>query len=176
MASNQIENDVNLYVSVRSDQENRHLAVLHIHTGECIQIQRKACELSELLSNQLDTLGDTEGIPDLYVFDVSLDVMLKLKEFMELYVEKPMKNIEKPLKDTIMKILESEDERYRVYLESILDEENQYDMLKKVINASHYMNVKPLLELCSATFASIIKQNPNPDTIRSIMGIRESSA
>jgi len=160
MASNQIENDVNLY----------------IHTGECIKIQRNACELSELLSNQLDTLGDTEGIPDLYVFDVSLEIMLKLKEFMELYVEKPMRTIEKPLQDTIMKILESEDERYQVYLESILDEEHQYDILKKVIHASHYMNVKPLLELCSATFASIIKQNPNPEMIRSIMGTCESSA
>jgi hypothetical protein len=158
-----------------SNQEEMNVNV-HIHTGECIQMSRKACVLSELFANQLDTLGDTECIPDLYVFDISLELMEKLKEFMELYVEVPMKKIEKPLKGTIMKILENEDSRYRIYLESIMDTEHHYDTLKKVINASHYMNVKPLLELCSATFASIIKENPNPETIRSIMGVHETSS
>jgi len=129
--------------------------------GESFTISRQQAELSELLKPFIVEGGGGGGEP-VPVPDVSSKVIKYIIQFMENYVTDPMKEIEKPLKSTIMK--EVVQEWYAEFVEGA-----DKDMFELILGAN-FMDIKPLLELTCAYTASKIK-GKSPEEIRKIFDV-----
>lgn len=127
--------------------------------GESFTISRQQAELSELLKPFIAEDSGGEPVP---VPDVSSKILKYILQFMENYVADPMKEIEKPLKSTIMK--EVVQEWYAEFVEGA-----DKDMFELILGAN-FMDIKPLLELTCAYTASKIK-GKSPEEIRKIFDV-----
>lgn len=136
--------------------ENYSITILS-KEGEPFIVTKQQAELSELLKPFIAEGGDPVPVPD-----VSSKVIKYIIQFMENYVSDPMKEIEKPLKSTIMK--EVVQEWYADFVESA-----DKDMFELILGAN-FMDIKPLLELTCAYTASKIK-GKSPEEIRKIFDV-----
>jgi S-phase kinase-associated protein 1 len=127
--------------------------------GDSFTITRQQAELSELLKPFIAEGSGDEPVP---VPDVSSKVIKYIIQFMENYVADPMKDIEKPLKSTVMK--EVVQEWYAEFVEGA-----DKDMFELILGAN-FMDIKPLLELTCAYTASKIK-GKSPEEIRKIFDV-----
>ena len=127
--------------------------------GDSFTITRQQAELSELLKPFIAEGSGDEPVP---VPDVSSKVIKYIIQFMESYVADPMKDIEKPLKSTVMK--EVVQEWYAEFVEGA-----DKDMFELILGAN-FMDIKPLLELTCAYTASKIK-GKSPEEIRKIFDV-----
>lgn len=90
------------------------------------------------------------------------DILGKVIEFMEHHAISPMKEIEKPLKSADLS--ELVDSWYSDFVNI------EQDTLFDILLAANYMDVHPLLDLCSAKVASMIK-GKTAEQIREDFGI-----
>ena len=88
--------------------------------------------------------------------------MKKIVEYLEHYKNEEPKEIERPLPSS--KFEECVDKWDFDYIDICLDE------IFEIINASNYLNIKPLLELASAKMASLMK-GKTTEEIKKLFGI-----
>jgi len=142
----------------KTKMEDSNVTILS-KEGDSFTITRQQAELSELLKPFIAEGSGDEPVP---VPDVSSKVIKYIIQFMENYVADPMKDIEKPLKSTIMK--EVVQEWYAEFVEGA-----DKDMFELILGAN-FMDIKPLLELTCAYTASKIK-GKSPEEIRKIFDV-----
>ena len=94
---------------------------------------------------------------------VSTETLKQIIDFINLYSYSPMKEIEKPLKSSVLADLVG------VYFAKIVDEPTQEELFK-LTNAANFMNIPPLLALCCAKVATMIKSQ-SPEQIRKMFGV-----
>merc|ERR1719373_837885 len=109
----------------------------------------------------MDEDGD-EDVSEIPLPNVKATVLSKVIEFCTHHREEPMAEIEKPLKSNIMSEVVQKWYAEFVNVEQVL--------LFELILAANYMDIKPLLDLSSATVASMIK-GKTPDEIRTAFNI-----
>ncbi len=105
-------------------------------------------------------------IPNSTVFE-------RIVEFMENYHTDQMKDIPKPLGDnTVEKFFKSKGQPF--YSDFVKKMEPA--LLHDVTEASSCLGIEHLTELCAATYASIIKENPDPRRLAELLNIELPSS
>jgi S-phase kinase-associated protein 1 len=102
-------------------------------------------------------VADSSGNLELPVAQAKSEVLSKVLEFCNHYVEEPMNEIEKPLRSANMHEVVQD-----WYADFVIIEK---EVLFELILAANYMDIKPLLDLTCATVASMIK-GKTPEEIR----------
>ena len=140
--------------------------------GDQFEVDKKVVMMSELVKVMLGgseeeenkSTGSSEGDNEIPLPNVKTNVLAKVIEFCKHHVDKPMADIEKPLKDNDMKnVVEAWDAEFV---------EVDQELLFELILAANYMDIKPLLDLTCAKVASMIK-GKTPDEIRKTFNITE---
>ena len=114
--------------------------------GKEIEISKKAASRSGLLKGIIEDFPDNTEFP---VNQVNGTILEKVKEYLVHYKDEEPPKMEVPLKSTDFKQCVSEWD-YNYLGEDI-------DLIFNLINASNYMDIKPLLEISSAKLGSKIK-------------------
>ena len=127
--------------------------------GDRYEVDVDVCRLSELANTML---GDEEGTVEIPLPNVKNSVLIKVIEFIKHYKLEPMNEIEAPLKSANMHELVQEWYAHFV----AVDQELIFDL----VMAANYMDIKPLLNLTTATVASMIK-GKSPEEIRQTFNI-----
>ena len=100
-------------------------------------------------------------------------VFEKILQFMEKNHSDPMKDIPKPLGDTtVHKFFASKNQTF--YSDFV--KEMEPALLHDVTEASSCLNIEALTELCAATYATIIKENPDPRRLAQLLNIELPSS
>lgn len=132
--------------------------------GQKFSVQTNHLIISKLILVMLDGADiDDDDDDDLPIPGVKSKDFEKVVEFMKLYKENPMKEIEKPLRSNNLKDIVQE-----CYADLINIEEEEE--LFSLIMASNYLDIQPLLNLGCAKVASMIK-GKSPEEIRKIFDI-----
>ena len=137
--------------------------------GTEFQVNSKLLSQSTIMKKTFfDEAGNLTGddsplqiIPNSTVFE-------KIIEFMTQYQSDPMKDIPKPLGDTtVHKFFTSRNQTFYSDFVKKMDPA----LLHDVTEASSCLNIEPLTELCAATYATIIKENPDPRRLAQLLNI-----
>lgn len=130
--------------------------------GQQFSVQTNHLIISKLIFVMLDE-SDIDAEDNIPVPAVNSKNFEKIVEFMKMYHENPMKEIEKPLRSNNLKDIVQE-----CYADLINIEEEEE--LFSLIMASNYLDIQPLLNLGCAKVASMIK-GKSPEEIRKIFDI-----
>ena len=128
-------------------EDKKKILILISQEGEKEEISEKAANRSKLIQIMREINPDCIEIP----LSLKINILKKIKEFLEHYENEDPIEIERPLPSNDFKLYVNEwDYNYTdVDIHTIMD----------LIVAANYMDIKELLELWSAKFASIMKRN-----------------
>ena len=133
--------------------------------GEKFNVEIKYLLLSKFLSTMIgDCEDDDDEDEDLPIPSVDSKHFEKIIDFMKMYHENQMAEIEKPLRSNNLKDIVGEN-----YAEFINIEE---EFLFSLIMKANYLDIQPLLNLGCAKVASMIK-GKSPEEIRKIFDIQD---
>ena len=121
-------------------------------------------EMSVLIKTMIDDDDANQEIP---LPNVDYEILESVIDFCELYDSNPFDEIEKPIKSANMEEIVSKE--HADFLGTVVIDGDK-EKLFKLILAANYLDIKPLLDLCCAKVASMIK-GKNPDEIRSEFNI-----
>jgi S-phase kinase-associated protein 1 len=127
--------------------------------GQTFVVDADAIFMSQLIKDMVE--DNEDEVPRIPVPNVESKVLAKVIEYCEYHHDKPIEEIEKPLKGNIDDLICDWDKKF-------LNVEQQE--LIEIIMASNYLNIKSLLDLSCAKIASMIK-GKNPEQIREMFGI-----
>jgi len=127
--------------------------------GEKFEVLKKVAITSELVKTMAEGDKEENEIP---LPNVKSAVLRKVIEYMRYHVDQPSREIEKPLKSANMQEVVSQFDADFVDVDQ--------EVLFELILAANYMDVKPLLDLCCAKVASMIK-GKTPEAIRKTFNI-----
>lgn len=133
-------------------------------SGDEFIISRQSASLSGLLKETFEMDSDDEV--EIPLPNVDTAILAKVIEFMNYHVEHPMPEIEKPLRSANMDEVMAET-WYAEFAKALIPHQEK---LFELILASNYMEVTPLLNLTTATVASMIK-GKTPEEIRKTFNI-----
>ena len=125
--------------------------------GEQFEVPLDVATMSELVKTMYDSEQPEDEVQEMPLPNVKSSILAKVIEFVTHYQEKPMTEIEKPLKSSNMN--EVVQEWYADFVN--VDQE----ILFELILAANFMDIKPLLDLACATVASMVK-GKTPEEIR----------
>ncbi len=120
--------------------------ILKSSDGKIVEISKKSASKSELLNGMFSDFPDNTEFP---LNQVNGDILSKIKDYLEHYKDEEPQKIDLPLKSLDFKQCVSE------WDYNFLGENN--DILFDLVDASNYMDIKPLFELSSAKLGSKIK-------------------
>eukprot|EP01039_Chlorochromonas_danica_P000388 gene388-421_t len=125
--------------------------------GDEFKVSHKVASMSGLATTMI---GDDDGEDEKRVPlpNVKKEILSKVLEFCNHYQEEPMTEFVKPLQDSDLSMLI---QKFYVDFINSMDKENFYQLTL----AANYMDIKPLLDLCCAKVASLIK-GKTPEEIR----------
>jgi len=127
--------------------------------GEKFEVSKRIAVQSELVKTMAEGDKDEDNIP---LPNVKSSVLRKVVEYMRYHVDNVARDIEKPLKSANMSEVVSQWDADFVDVDQ--------EVLFELILAANYMDVKPLLDLCCAKVASMIK-GKTPEQIRKTFNI-----
>ncbi len=133
--------------------------VLVSQEGEKHSVPKKTAVQSELVKTMSEGDKEENEIP---LPNVKSSVLKKIIEYMKYHQDNPAREIEKPLKSANMSEVVSQWDADFVDVDQ--------EVLFELILAANYMDVKPLLDLCCAKVASMIK-GKTPEQIRRTFNI-----
>lgn len=125
--------------------------------GDTFEVPVDIATMSELVKTMFDPEQPEDEVQEIPLPNVKSSILSKVIEFLTHYKGEPMTEIEKPLKDSNMNAVVQE-----WYADFVNVEQ---EILFELILAANFMDVKPLLDLTSATVASMIK-GKTPEEIR----------
>lgn len=125
-----------------------------------VTIDSKSAERSFLLKNLLQDYTEDSDIP---MPDIKGDILKKCVEYMTHYKDTEPRDIPKPLPSP--NLLDVTDEWDVNYISGI-----DLDSVFDIINASNYLDLKPLFDLSCARIASIMK-GKTAEEIRNIFNL-----
>jgi S-phase kinase-associated protein 1 len=125
--------------------DNDSTLSINVKDNKTLIISKKVSKISGFL-NELD---DTEDSID--ILNIDLNILEKIYEFMTLYDINPMNSIVKPLKSS--NLLEAGiQSEYVDYIKSM-----DMHTFFHVCNSAYFLLIRPLLDLCNAHIATMIK-------------------
>jgi len=125
--------------------------------GESFDVTIVVAQMSNLVKEMLVEDGDSEDIQEIPLPNVKSAILAKVIEYCKHHVEEAMTEFDKPLAS------ENLHELVQEFYANFIDVEQE--MLFNLTLAANYLDIKPLLDLCSAKIASYIK-NKTPEQIR----------
>jgi S-phase kinase-associated protein 1 len=138
--------DKDVPMSLDLDDDAQDAVTIVSQDEQKFAVANKVAKMSELVRTMMDADSDAKEIP---LPNVKGQVLKKVVEYMVHHVDNPPKDIEKPLKSSIMS------EVVTRWDSDFVDVSQE--MLFELILAANYMDVKPLLDLTCAKVASMIK-------------------
>lgn len=124
--------------------------------GKEFQITKKASELSLLLKNAKEEMGEDDVIP----LEIEEKTLEKVIEYLKKWNGESASEIEKPLKSSILKEVTDE------WSSDFIDEMD-LEMLSNLTVAANFLEIVPLLDLCCAKLASMCKDKSEEDIFKS---------
>jgi S-phase kinase-associated protein 1 len=124
--------------------------------GKEFQITKKASELSLLLKNAKEEMGEDDVIP----LEIEEKTLEKVIEYLKKWNGESATEIEKPLKSSILKEVTDE------WSSDFIDEMD-LEMLSNLTVAANFLEIVPLLDLCCAKLASMCKDKSEEDIFKS---------
>lgn len=126
----------------------------------------KAQVIREILND-----SDATGV-ELPLADVDAETLALVLDYLKYHDEKPMRDIEKPLRTQIKDVLEPWD--YDYFTMKLLDggQEKKHKKLLDVLKAANFMIILPLRDLCCACVASML-MGKNEQEILDLFGVTE---
>ncbi len=110
-----------------------------------VEITEKAGEKSTLLKELFE--GYSDNMEDTLIPQTNGEILKKVAEYLNYYVDKEPRQIPKPLPS---EKLEEVTDKWDIDFINSIDLDNVFDL----INAANYFSIKPLLELACAKIAS----------------------
>lgn len=132
-------------------------------------VSRKTAEMSGLVRSLLQELGDADDtlIP---LPCLKQNLLKYVVDYLEYHAQYPPNPIERPLRRPIEEVICEWDYEF-LFTDLVKDgDENDHKLLVEMIMAANYLEVQPLVDLCSACMASIIK-GKQPDQLRDLFNI-----
>ena len=129
--------------------------------GQKFEISVKAAMRSQIMKESI--MGNNQEEIEFNANNINGDILKKVVEYLEHYENEEPKEIERPLPSLNFK--ECVDEWDYNFIDVDIN------TIFKIINASNYLNIPPLLELASAKMASIIK-GKTTEEVRQLFGIQ----
>ena len=129
--------------------------------GQKFEISVKAAMRSQIMKESI--MGNNQEEIEFNANNIEGDILKKVVEYLEHYENEEPKEIERPLPSLNFK--ECVDEWDYNFIDVDIN------TIFKIINASNYLNIPPLLELSSAKMASIIK-GKTTEEVRQLFGIQ----
>ena len=129
--------------------------------GQKFEISVKAAMRSQIMKESI--MGNNQEEIEFNANNIKGDILKKVVEYLEHYENEEPKEIERPLPSLNFK--ECVDEWDYNFIDVDIN------TIFKIINASNYLNIPPLLELSSAKMASIIK-GKTTEEVRQLFGIQ----
>ena len=126
-------------------------------------IDKKAAKRSGLLKNCIE---DDENFKELNLIEIDSKILKLIIEFLEHYKDSEPKLPQKPLKDSnVMQYLDEWSKKFfsKLNLEDIIS----------LINASNYMEIESLIQICCAIIASNMIDHP-VDEVQNVFGIENN--
>ena len=115
-------------------------------SGKAHKVKKSAVVLSNVIKTMIEYDTKEQEIP---LSTLNDDVLEKIVEFMEYHENVKFTEIEKPIKSTNIRDLVSDWDADFINVDKIL----LFDLLQ----ASNYLDIKELLDLCCAKIATMIK-------------------
>jgi S-phase kinase-associated protein 1 len=123
-------------------------------------LSKEAAASSDLLLTMME--GDPDA-SEVQLFHIESTIVRKVIDYLEYHRSVPPRSIEKPLPSTSMAdLVDAFDAAY-------IDVEQE--TLFQLLLAANYLHIRPLIALCCAKFASLIKHR-TVEQIRSTFGVR----
>jgi len=113
---------------------------------DSFEISKRTACMSSVIRVMIEFDNKETEIP---LKEVTSDVMKKIVEFMKYHEHVEMPEIQKPIQHTNMKYLTTEWDADFINVDN--------DLLFKLLSIANYLDIKPLLNLCSAKIATMIK-------------------
>lgn len=137
--------------------------ILESKDGSKFPITREEGMVSVLIREivEEDENEEEKTIPIMLVDGNILEIIV---EFIKYYNQNPLEDIQKPL------VSDNMDENVNDIWYSQYINKYELEQIFELVNGANYMDIKPLLNLCCAKIASIIKGN-TPEDIRRIFKI-----
>ena len=130
--------------------------------GDVREMPRSLAKMSELIRTMLPDDDEEEYDQEIPLPNVTTSIFDKVLVFLKEYSERPMKEIEKPIRSADMADLVEP-----FYVEFVCIPQHE---LFDLIMAANYLDIRPLLDLTCATVASMIK-GKSPEEIRRTFNI-----
>lgn len=131
------------------ETEDRDVKLVSLD-GDSFVVPLKVAKMSELVKTMMIDDDNSEEEKEIPLPNVKAATLAKVIEYCRHYIEEPMTEFEKPLKNAdLYKLVQ------QFYAKFIVEMNN--DDLFNLTLAANYMDIKPLLDLCSAKIASLIK-------------------
>ena len=140
--------------------------MVQLHTSDgIVEASRECLKLSKIISEMIqDEEGEDVVAP---LPNVNKATMQKVVEYLVMHQDKPVPEIQKPLKSSDLKLVLKEYPQDEVYISELMkDQPAFFDN----ILAANYLDIESLLELGCAALASILK-GKTPQEIRQHFGL-----
>ena len=141
--------------------EEENVVNLISKEGESFEVEVKAAKLSGIIALMADA-GDGD-LADVPLPNVSSKTLALVVDFMRHYEVEKMNTIAKPIKAANM--AEVVQTWYANFIEV------DHNTIFELILASNFMDIPPLLDLCGAVIAKMIKPLDSPEAIKTRLGI-----
>jgi len=140
-----------------------------------IEVFKDSIEVSKLIKSifeeeENEEENEEEDEQKVIPLDLNEDTFKKVIEFCDHYKNDPFSEIEKPLKSS--SLTGAVPKWYEDFILGISAEDPYKKKLAELICAANYLDISPLLELCSACYASMIK-GKTPEEIKKTFNIPE---
>ena len=152
-----------LNISIKDYMSYNNTIILFSAENEKFIIDKKAAKRSGLLKNCIE---DDENFKELNLIDIDSKFLKIIIEFLEHYKDSEPQLPQKPLKDSnVWQYLDEWSKKFfsKLNLEDIIS----------LINASNYMEIESLMQICCAIIASNMIDHP-VDEVQNVFGIENN--
>lgn len=130
----------------KKEPSEKYIYLIATQTSEKIKIRYSAVKLSILIKTMCE--GDIEAT-EFDIHNVAYHMLTKIVEYLEYHNGIPPAKIEKPLKSGDLKKAIPDKWDYE-----FINKFTKWSELCELLNAANYMDIKPLLKLAAAKYAS----------------------
>lgn len=169
LAESMKDNDTGMK-NIKIEENNSKKIMLLSQDDIQFEVSSNIIELSELVKTMIcnSDEDDDNDVQEMPLPNVRSSVLAKVIEYCRHYSEEPMSEIEKPLISSEM--CDVVQNWYANFVD--IDDE----MVFEILLAANYMDIKPLLNLCSATVASKCKGKTIEEMSEHFRPLREKCA
>eukprot|EP00759_Apiculatamorpha_spiralis_P052668 PhF_6_TR5937/c0_g1_i1/m.8585/K03094/SKP1, CBF3D; S-phase kinase-associated protein 1 len=154
-----------------TDAETEEFFIVQTKETKKYKVSKKLLNKSQIIR---EILQDAEGPGvELPLNEIEAETLALVLDFLKYHDDKPMRDIEKPLRTHIKEVLDDWD--YQFFTQRLLEsgDEKRHKKLLDVLKAANFMIILPLRDLCCACVASML-MGKNEQEILDLFGVTEA--